>query len=88
MISRLAQREQCEGCCRLARCDNERAGDSDCCRAATFESVDSLFQRSLRWVHDAGVDVPNLSQAKQVGGMLGVTELIRRCLVDRYSAGT
>jgi hypothetical protein len=38
-------------------------------------------------IHDAGVDVAELGQAEQVGGVLGVAELVAGGLVDRHRHG-
>jgi hypothetical protein len=66
---------------RLARCEQQRADTA-------LERGQPLLDGVLRRVHDARVDVARLRQAEQVGGVLGVAELVRRRLVDRQRAGT
>ena len=62
---------------RLARAQRQR-GD------AALEGGDPRLQHVVRRVHDAAVDVAELGQAEQVGGMLGVAELVAGGLVDRH----
>ena len=62
---------------RLARGQRQR-------RDAAFERGDALLQHGLRRVHDAGVDVAELLEREQVGGMLGRIELVGRRLIDRH----
>ena len=51
-------------------------------------NIDAFFERSLRRVHDARVNVANLGQPKQIRSVLRVTELVRGRLIDRYGSGT
>ena len=44
---------------------------------AAFEEADALLQHVLGGVHDPGVDVAQLLQGEQVGGVLGALEHIR-----------
>ena len=46
-------------------------------------AVDALLEDVPGRVHDAGVDVARHLEREQVGGVLGVVELVRRRLVDR-----
>lgn len=57
-------------------------------RDATFEGRDALLDDVLRGVHDAGVDVARLGQAEQCCGVVGVSERVRRGLVDRQCPRT
>ena len=72
---------------RLPGRHRERAGDADRRRAATLEGRQPRLERTLRRVHDAGVDVADLGQREQVGRVVGVAELERRRLIDRYGPG-
>ncbi len=56
-------------------------------RCPTFESGDALLEDVGGGVHDPRVDVPELLQAEQAGGVVGVVEGVRRGLVDRYRPG-
>ena len=51
---------------------------------ATLERGDPLLEHRLGRVHDPGVDVAELGEAEQVGGVLGVAEDERGRLVDRH----
>ena len=51
-----------------------------------FERRNALLEHVGRRVHDAGVDVAELLQRKQAGGVVGVVEHVRRGLVDRHGA--
>ena len=73
---------------RLPRGDDEGSRNPDRGRATALECVDPRLERSLRGVHDARVDVADLGETEQVGGVLGVAELIRRGLVDRNRSRT
>ena len=55
-------------------------------RRAALERGDPLLQHRLGRVHDAGVDVAELLQAEQRGGMVDVVEDEGRRLVDRRRA--
>ncbi len=52
---------------------------------AAFERRDALFEHVGRRVPDAGIDVAELLQREQVGGVLGVVELVGGGLVDRHA---
>ena len=52
-----------------------------------LESRDAFFEDAIRRVHDAGVNVAELGQSEQVGGMRGVAEQVARRPVDRYPDG-
>ena len=60
-------------------------------RSSAATPPSSALMRSssdaLRRVHDAGVDVADLGQREQVGGVLGVAEVVAGGLVDRQGAG-
>ena len=56
-------------------------------RDAALERGDALLERVLRRVHDPRVDVAELGQREEVGGVLGVAELVRGRRVDRQRAG-
>ena len=71
----------------LTRGDGEGAGDADGGLGATFESGDPGLEHPLGGVHDAGVDVADLGQGEQVGGVGRVPELVRGRLVDRHRPG-
>ena len=62
---------------RLARSEAQ-GGD-----AAAVQRGDALLQHVVGRVHDAGVDVCRVRQAKQVRGVLGIAELVAGRLVDR-----
>ncbi len=51
-----------------------------------LERRDALLEDVPRRVHDARVDVARHLEREQVGGVLGVVELVRRRLVDRHCA--
>ena len=55
---------------------------------AAFEAGESSLERTLRRVHDAGVDVANLGERKQVLRVGRVAELKAGRLVDRYRTST
>jgi hypothetical protein len=55
-------------------------------RRAALERRDLAFERTLRGVHDAGVDVAEGAQREEVGGVLHVVEDEGRGLVDRRDA--
>ena len=52
-----------------------------------FEAGDPGLDHALGGVHDAGVDVADLGQREQVGGVVAVAELVRGGLVDRHGPG-
>ena len=54
---------------------------------AAFERGNTLLQHGLGRVHDPGVDVAELLQAKQRGGMVDIVEDEGRGLVDRRRPG-
>ena len=49
---------------------------------AAFEVGQALFEHIRGGVHDAGVDVAQLFQGEQVGGVFGAFELVAGGLVD------
>jgi len=87
VVARLAQGHEGQRRCRLAGRHGERAGKADGRDAAALQRVDARLERTLRRVHDAGVDVADLGKAEQVGRVVGVAELVRRRLVDRHRPG-
>ena len=84
VVAGLAQRHERERRGRLTRRDGEGARNADRGGAPALERVEPRLERTLRRVHDAGVDVADLGEPEQVGGVLGVAELERRGLVDRH----
>ena len=48
------------------------------CRCAPSRRGDAGLEHALGRVHDPGVDVADLGQREQVGGVVGVPELVRR----------
>jgi len=54
---------------------------------AAFQSCDALLEHVVGRIHDARVDVAEFLEREQVGGVLGVAELIRGCLIDRHRNG-
>jgi hypothetical protein len=65
--------------CRVARRNRQR-------RRATFKRRHLFFQHRLGGVHDAGVDVAERAQCKQISCVLGIVEHKRRGLIDRRGA--
>ena len=51
---------------------------------AALERGDALLEHVRGRVHDAGVDVAELLEREQIGGVLGALELIGGGLVDRH----
>ena len=76
LAARFHQRVEHQHLRRMARCHRQR------CRAA-FQRRDLAFKRGIGGVHDAGVDVPEFLERKQVRGMFGAVENITCGLVDR-----
>ena len=54
---------------------------------AALQRGDAIFERRLRRVHDAGVDVAELAQPEQICRVVGVAEHVARRLVDRHRPG-
>ena len=52
-----------------------------------FQRSDALFQHRLGGVTEAGVDIAELSQCKEIGGMFGALEEIGAGSVDRHGPG-
>ena len=69
-----------KGRSRLTRGERERAD-------AAFERRDALLQHVVGRIHDARVDVAELLEREQVGGVLGIAELVGRGLINRHSNG-
>ena len=69
-----------EGRGRLAARERQR-------RDPAFERGDALLQDVGGRIHDAGIDVAELLERKQVGGVLGALELIGSGLIDRHRDG-
>ena len=57
------------------------------CSGAAFEGRNAVFKDCLGRVHDAGVDVAELLQAEQAGGMIHIVKHVGRGLVDGCCAG-
>ncbi len=77
IVAHLGEVLQGEGRGRLPARQSQR-------RDPAFERRDALFEHIVGRVHDAGVDVAELLQRKQVGGVLGALELVRGRLIDRH----
>ena len=77
MISSLGNVEYREGLGRLATGQGERCG-------APFERGDTLLEHVLSRVLNAGVNVAELGERKQIRGMLGAVKNVGRGLVDRH----
>ena len=71
-LAGLGQRQDGQRLGRLAGGDGEGAGDADRRGAPALQRVEPRLEHRLRRVHDAGVDVADLGQREQVGG-------VRRC---------
>ena len=56
-------------------------------RDAPFERGDALLEHVGGRIHDPGIDVAELLEREQVGGVLGALELIGGGLVDRHRDG-
>ena len=63
------------------------AGGRRAGREPALERRDALLEDVPGRVHDARVDVARHLEREQVGGVLGVVELVRRRLVDRDGPG-
>ena len=77
VLGEVEQRDRLGG---LARRRRERAD-------ATLERGEPVLEHGLGRVHDPRVDVAELLEAEQRGGVVGVAEHERRRLVDRGGAG-
>ena len=71
--------EQAEHLGGVARGDGER-------RAAAVQTGDALLEHVVGGIHDARVDVAERAQAEEVGGVVGVLEVVGDRLVDRDGA--
>ncbi len=80
LVAGLGEGEDGEGLGGLAGGGGER-GDS------AFERGDALLEDVGGGVHDAGVDVAELLQAEEAGGVVGVVEDVGGGLVDGDGAG-
>ena len=49
---------------------------------------DALLQHVIRRIHDPRINVAELSEPEEIGGVLGALELVRRGLVNGYGPGT
>ncbi len=56
-------------------------------RYAAFQCRHALLEHVGRRVHNAGIDVPEFFQRKQVGTVFGVVESVGGRLVNRHGAG-
>ena len=54
---------------------------------SALEGSHPLLEHIGGWVHQAGVNIAQFAQAKEIGGMLGVVKNIGAGLVQRYGAG-
>ena len=79
VVARAAQGEDRQGLGGMAGTDGQRAD-------AAFQVGDALLEHVGGGVHDAGVDVAQLLQGEQVGGVFGALELVAGGLVDRDGA--
>ena len=66
--------------------DGGGAGGNGKAGRATLERGDAVLEDALRGVGQAAVDVAGVSEAKAVGGVLGVAEDVARGLVDGHGA--
>ncbi len=71
----------------LPAAHGESPGNADGGLGRPLERGDPGLQRRLGRVHDAGVDVADLPQPEQGGGVLGIPEGVRGRLVDRHRPG-
>ena len=55
---------------------------------ATLHRRHALLQHIVGRIHDARIDIAEFLEREQVRGVLGIAELIRRGLIDRYGNGT
>ena len=67
----------CEQRRRLPRCHRQSSHSA-------LERGHALLQHGLRRIHDAGVDVAELLEREQVGGVLSGIELVGGRLIDRH----
>ena len=65
---------------RLARAGGHR-------RHAAFQRGNALLEHVGGRVHDAGVDIAELFQRKQLGAVVGAVKGVRRGLINRHGAG-
>ena len=79
MIARLHQAGEREELRRLPAGSGQR-------RHAAFERCHALLEDIGRGVHDARVNIAELLQPEQGGGMIGILEDERRRLIDRHGA--
>ena len=54
---------------------------------SALEGSHPLLEYIGSWVHQAGVNIAQLAQTKEIGGMLGVVKHIGAGLVQRYGTG-
>ena len=71
------QRDELGG---LARGDRQRADPA-------LERGDALLEGGGGGVHDPGVDVAESLEGEEFGGVVGVLEDVRGCLIERHGAG-
>jgi hypothetical protein len=57
-------------------------------RAMSLPGSHPLLERGLRRIHDARVDVAELFECEEIGGVFRRIELIGRRLVDRHGRGS
>ena len=67
----------CEQRRRLPRCQRQSSHSA-------LERGHALLQHGLRRIHDAGIDVAELLEREQVGGVLSRIELVGGRLIDRH----
>ncbi len=72
--------EEGQGLRGLAACEAEGADSA-------LQSGDALLEHAGRGVHDPGVDVPELLEGEEPGGVVGVVEDVRGGGVDRDRPG-
>ena len=77
----LSKVEERNGLCGLARCSGE-------CTDSTLKRSNTLLEGVLSWVHDAGVDIPQLAEPEEGSSMICIAKYVGGCLVDRNRAST
>ena len=80
VIAGIEQRRDGEMHRRHAACGADRAD-------AVFERRQPLLEHGRRRIGDARIDVAGALEVEQAGGVIGVVEHIRGCLIDRHRAG-
>ncbi len=66
--------------------DRSGSGGDGQCAGSAFERGDALFENVGGGVHEACVDVAELFESKEIGGVLGVFKDVRAGSIDRNGA--